>query len=61
LELTAEEEKALGWLAAAEGVSVEEVARRAISEYLADWEGAREAYLSGFVARYANLLKRLAE
>ena len=61
LRLTEEETEALRRTAEREGLSMQEVARKAIREYVSGWERTRDEFLSEFVVKNARLLERLGE
>jgi len=61
LRLTEEETEALRRTAEREGLSMQEVARKAIREYVVGWERTRDEFLSEFVVKNARLLERLGE
>jgi hypothetical protein len=61
LRLTDEETEALRTAAEREGVSMQELARKAIREYVVGWEQTRDLFLTEVVAKNANLLRRLAQ
>jgi len=61
LRLTEEETEALRRTAEREGLSMQEVARKAIREYVVGWERTRDEFLSEFVAKNGRLIERLGE
>jgi predicted transcriptional regulator len=61
LRLTEAETEALRRTAEREGVSMQDVARKAIREYVVGWERTRDEFLAEFVVKNANLLERLGE
>lgn len=61
LRLTEEETEALRRTAEAEGLSMQEVARKAISQYVVGWDRTRDAFLADFAARNTGLLDRLGQ
>jgi predicted transcriptional regulator len=61
LRLTEEETDALRRTAEREGLSMQEVARKAIHEYVVGWERTRDAFLADFARDNARLLDRLGQ
>lgn len=61
LRLTEEETEALRRAAEREGVSMQELARKAIREYVVGWERTRDEFLADFATKNARLLERLGE
>lgn len=61
LRLTDEETAALKQAAEQEGVSMQELARKAVRQYVATWDSDREAYLARFVRKNKSLLDRLGQ
>lgn len=61
LRLDEEETEALRRAAEAEGISMQELARRAIRRYTSGWEEKRDAYMTEWAAKNASLLRRLGE
>ena len=61
LRLTDEETEALRATAEREGLSMQEVARKAIREYVVGWDRTRDEFLAEFVVKNARLLQRLGE
>jgi uncharacterized protein (DUF1778 family) len=61
LRLTDDETEALRAAAAAEGVSMQDYARRAIREATSAWAADRDAFLASFARDNASLLDRLAQ
>lgn len=61
LRLTDEETEALRRTAEREGVSMQEVARKAIAQYVVGWERTRDAFLADFARDNASLLDRLGQ
>jgi uncharacterized protein (DUF1778 family) len=60
LRLTDEETEALRRAALAEGVSMQEFARRAIRDKASSWHAERDAFLTEFVKQNKGLLDRLS-
>lgn len=61
LRLDDAETEALRAAAEAEGVSMQEFARRAIRESTSRWAASRDAFLAGFARDNARLLDRLGQ
>jgi predicted transcriptional regulator len=61
LRLNEEETEALRRTAEREGLSMQEVARKAIREYVVGWERTRDAFLADFARDNAGLLDRLGQ
>lgn len=61
LRLSDEETEALRSTAEREGVSMQELARKAIREYTAGWQAQRDGYMTEWAAKNASLLRRLGE
>lgn len=60
LRLSDDESEGLRQAAQREGLSMQEVARKAIRSYVEGWEASREDFLKGFVRDNEGLLDRLA-
>ncbi|MFN2539354.1 MAG: ribbon-helix-helix protein, CopG family [Mycobacteriales bacterium] len=61
LRLDETETEALRQAAEAEGVSMQELARKAIREYTIGWASRRDAYMAAWADKNASLLRRLGE
>ena len=61
LRLTDEESEALKRVAQAQGLSMQEAARKAVRQYTDDWASERDAFLQRFVVENKGLLDRLAQ
>ena len=61
LRLDDDENDALRRAAEAEGVSMQELARKAIREYTSRWAAQRDSYMAEWAERNASLLRRLGE
>lgn len=61
LRLTDEETEALRATAEREGISMQEVVRKAVRQYVEDWARERDAFLADFAAKNKSLLDRLAQ
>lgn len=61
LRLTDDETEALRRTAESEGLSMQELARKAIREYAERWESQRDAYMIEWAQKNAGLLRRLGE
>ena len=61
LRLDEAESEALRQAAEAEGISMQELARKAIREYTSGWAARRDTYMAAWARQNAGLLKRLGE
>ena len=61
LRLDDDENGALKRAAEAEGLSMQELARKAIRLYTSRWAEQRDSYMTEWVASNASLLRRLGE
>lgn len=61
LRLTDEESAALRRVAQAQGLSMQEAARRAVQQYTGEWAAGRDEFLREFVKENKVLLDRLAQ
>jgi len=61
LRLDDEETAALQAAAQREGISMHEVVRKALRDYIEGWERDRDAFLSQFAKENKSLLDRLAQ
>ncbi len=61
LRLTDEEAAALRDAAEREGVSMQELARKAVRQYVDAWAQERDAFLVEFAAKNKGLLDRLGQ
>lgn len=61
LRLTDEETQALRAAAEREGISMQEVVRKAMRQYVDDWARQRDAFLAEFARENRSLLDRLAQ
>lgn len=61
LRLSDEETEALREAAAREGVSMQELARRAIREHVEQWARDRDRFLADFAVTNKGLLDRLSQ
>ena len=61
LRLDDDDNDALRRAAEAEGVSMQEVARKAIRLYTSGWAERRDSYMREWVQRNESLLRRLGE
>jgi hypothetical protein len=61
LRLDESETEALRRAAEAEGISMQELARKAIAQYTSGWAARRDAYMTEWAEKNRNLLRRLGE
>lgn len=61
LRLDEDDNEALRAAAEAEGVSMQELAKRAIRAYTSAWADQRDAYMREWAERNSSLLRRLGE
>jgi predicted transcriptional regulator len=61
LRLDDDDNEALRRAAEAEGISMQELARKAIRLYTSRWAEQRDSYMTTWAANNASLLRRLGE
>lgn len=61
LRLDDDDNDALRRAAEAEGISMQELARKAIRLYTSRWAEQRDSYMTAWAAKNASLLRRLGE
>ncbi len=61
LRLSEDETASLRAAAEREGISMQELARKAVRQYVENWATERDAFLAGFARENRSLLDRLGQ